>query len=577
MTGETKYWKLVTLLGFGLLAVIIVIFGMETSEPLGRVALFAVLMTVSKLQYVPMNVGTLTMDFGFLYAGVTVLGPITAITLKAVTTYLTQIYLLREDKTPVKYMRASFNAAQFVLSGFLGYGIYKFLWLQRGQFLWWGLPEVIGVLVYFAANNFFIELSVYLHCKKLKEHRLRALFYVAQAYLISFPFGVMASYLYRTKGFYYAIAVLTTGLVVSYIYTLYVKLKEKNRELSALLNSATILVSSLDYEQVLEKIIISIESLVFWDTVCICVNQNSTLVPVMYEGFKDSDLTETKILPSMMLGGQKIFAKDAVIVNRCDKDPEFSRLGNFPKDTKTLMAVPMIINNELLGGIVITSRQPCAYTKRHLHLMSLLSNQSAVAISNAKQYSDTSEMAITDDLTKLYNYRYIYDELRRQWERADYYKEDLSLIIMDIDRFKEYNDAYGHVVGDMILENLSFAIKNSVRNGDIVGRYGGEEFCVILPGTSVEKASAIGERIRKTIEKTPLGMDPLGEPIYITVSAGVATYPKHAANDKELVIKADDALMFGAKRQGRNKVVLYNDKCKPMDISSSEIMSKDGA
>jgi diguanylate cyclase (GGDEF)-like protein len=225
-----------------------------------------------------------------------------------------------------------------------------------------------------------------------------------------------------------------------------------------------------------------------------------------------------------------------------------------------MMVVPLISGSELIGAISLTSSKNFVYTQKHLTLMSILASQAAVAISNARLFDRTAQMAITDGLTKLYNYRYIYDELERQVNRVKYKGGFFSLIIIDVDHFKTINDMYGHLIGDEILQNLAKVLKDNVREKDVVGRYGGEEFAIILPDISSVEAAGIAERIRQVVEKTELSRTVSGKSLYITVSAGVASYPDDALSVDDLVRKADNALLFGAKQDGRNKVVQFKKK-----------------
>lgn len=166
------------------------------------------------------------------------------------------------------------------------------------------------------------------------------------------------------------------------------------------------------------------------------------------------------------------------------------------------------------------------------------------------------EMAITDPLTGLYNYRFFTARLNQEVEKARRYRRQLSLIILDIDNFKDFNDTYGHPAGDNALKEATTVFRDSIRDLDTLARYGGEEFLVLLPETGTDEAYIVAERIRQAVEKHSFMMsDDLPE-MNITVSGGIATYPDHARNAEELLKIADDVL-YQAKNKGRNNI------CRP--------------
>lgn len=175
-----------------------------------------------------------------------------------------------------------------------------------------------------------------------------------------------------------------------------------------------------------------------------------------------------------------------------------------------------------------------------------------------KQLAATENMVITDGLTGLYNYRYL-----RQYLEDDFLSalgEDfiLSIIMMDVDCFKAYNDKYGHLEGDKLLRQLALIFKSSIRENDIAVRYGGEEFVIILPGLDASRAYQIAERIRARIESTEVLADSDLED-QVTVSCGIATYPIHAKTSDELLNMADKAL-YRAKKLSKNTVCIYSDE-----------------
>lgn len=166
---------------------------------------------------------------------------------------------------------------------------------------------------------------------------------------------------------------------------------------------------------------------------------------------------------------------------------------------------------------------------------------------------ELEELAVKDGLTGLFNHRYFYDSLGKEIKRAERYKTDLSLLILDVDDFKHYNDAHGHPEGDILLKKLGEIILETLRNVDITCRHGGEEFSVILPQTGKEVAAVTAERIRRAIQEYKFAFEdsqPLGD---VTVSIGASSFPVDSTAIDNLVKKADDAL-YMAKREGKNRI-----------------------
>ena len=176
-------------------------------------------------------------------------------------------------------------------------------------------------------------------------------------------------------------------------------------------------------------------------------------------------------------------------------------------------------------------------------------------------YEKKSQEAILDGLTRLYNYRYFMQELERESNRANRYKQAFSLFMLDIDKFKNYNDTYGHLAGDRILQTISELIIKNIRNTDTVARYGGEEFVVILPGLKRKEALALAEKLRNIVAEYTFYNEEIKQNCHITISIGVACFPEDNENPSELIKSADKAL-YHAKQTGRNKV------CNVTDIKS---------
>jgi diguanylate cyclase (GGDEF)-like protein len=164
------------------------------------------------------------------------------------------------------------------------------------------------------------------------------------------------------------------------------------------------------------------------------------------------------------------------------------------------------------------------------------------------------QLAITDPVTQLTNHRFFQDQLRLELRKAEDAKQPLSLIIVDVDHFKGFNDRFGHPEGDRLLFKVASFLQDHVKNRGYVSRYGGEEFTVILPGYPLEEARQFANEVRAKFERTSLA-GPTSSPAFVTVSSGLASFPQHGTNAADLIEAADKAL-YQAKRQGRNQVAI---------------------
>jgi diguanylate cyclase (GGDEF)-like protein len=224
-----------------------------------------------------------------------------------------------------------------------------------------------------------------------------------------------------------------------------------------------------------------------------------------------------------------------------------------PEDVKSFMAVSMVSRGKVIGVMEARSTRMGAFLDQDEKIFSILAGSAALAIENALLHQKTQELTVVDDLTGLYNFRYFTRKLIDEVMRAERYKLPLSVIMVDIDWFKRCNDTYGHLFGNRVLQGLAVNIKESVREVDVVCRYGGEEFAVILPQTMKNDAQMIGERIRRKVESNEFLTDGEGSPVKVTVSLGIASFPENGRTSKDLIAKVDQALYL-AKGKGKNLV-----------------------
>ena len=188
--------------------------------------------------------------------------------------------------------------------------------------------------------------------------------------------------------------------------------------------------------------------------------------------------------------------------------------------------------------------------------MKLFAQQAAIAVQNAQLYEERKHQARIDLTTDIYNRRGLFELGRREMDRAQRFSRPLSAIMVDIDHFKRVNDTHGHPVGDLVLIELAQRLKIHLRSIDILSRYGGEEFVILLPETSSDQAAEIAERLRQIIEEKPFTPDGLSIPI--TISQGVSITYGDDPDIKSLIKRADDA-MYLSKKLGRNQVNVISD------------------
>jgi len=218
-----------------------------------------------------------------------------------------------------------------------------------------------------------------------------------------------------------------------------------------------------------------------------------------------------------------------------------------------LCCVPLIVQGKTIGIINLADRSdPENFGDADLELLVAIANQLAVSIENAKLH----ELAITDGLTGLFIHRYFQIKLDDEMKGARRYDTPLSLIILDIDHFKKFNDTFGHQQGDRVLKETARLVRESARGTDLACRYGGEEFAIILPHTTAEQAMIFAERLRKRIAENAMRCEETK--MQVTISIGIAEFPLMASDKISLIKKADQAL-YSCKNKGRNCAQIFSD------------------
>jgi diguanylate cyclase (GGDEF)-like protein len=348
--------------------------------------------------------------------------------------------------------------------------------------------------------------------------------------------------------------------------TLYAESGRKVREFEALYQLGRTMASTFNLQDILSRISQTVTSLLQAQAMSVMLLAQDGRVLSTAAGFNlfDEALQATEAIrqrqgssPSLVCVREKRpvsipdLAADTVYASWLETARE--------KGYQSFLAIPLIAQDRALGCMNLFLTQRHEFTPDEIQLLSTFASQAAISIENARLFEETRQLAITDELTGLANHRQFYHQLAREVRRAQRYRRPLTLLMLDLDFFKGYNDRFGHLAGDQALRETGEVLRRNAREVDILARYGGEEFAIILPETDLKQAVYQAERIRAAVAGHAFrGKDssPEGD---LTVSIGVATLTAELRKIEELVHDADQAL-YRAKAQGRNRIALASNE-----------------
>lgn len=318
---------------------------------------------------------------------------------------------------------------------------------------------------------------------------------------------------------------------------------------------SNIIYSRLDYKEIIDAILEIIErsadchlcSLLFVDE----EKKAGVIVEVKYPATQEEiDNFKLKIIETFnrLTGGRLL--PEQVSVDQTDGGNLIDSSAENRNILSSFHAQLLLAGDKPIGMLAVTNSFPNAFSSEDLRVLSIISRHSSIAINNTLLHKKITELSITDGLTGLYTYRYFNDAMDKEIIRSARYKQPFGLIMIDLDSFKKINDNYGHPQGDEVLKEVAQIFKKICREVDIVTRYGGEEFTIILPETDLEGAFILADRIRMVIKNYAFGTK--DNVISLTASMGVASYPDVAISKLDLIKHVDRAL-YTAKAEGRNK------------------------
>lgn len=328
------------------------------------------------------------------------------------------------------------------------------------------------------------------------------------------------------------------------------KINEKVEVLESLHNLSKAILTTYDVSAILELVV---------EKACLFLNSSCAFILLWN---RKGDVIKTseykvdggKIGKIKNLITPKIFqtvGKETGIITPAQLNP-YVELKEMGMENGTIS--PIKIRERIIGALVLGEKENQEdYTRPDIELIRLFCDLTTISVHNAKLYKRLELQANTDGLTNVWNYRYFKMRIAEEMERAKRYERYLSLVIIDVDHFKEFNDQYGHQKGDMVLKGVTKVLRATKRTSDVLARYGGDEFVVILPETDKEGAKSLVERSVENLQKVKF---PFLNNDKVTISAGLATFPNDADTEKQLLEIADKAL-YKAKGAGRNQFFYY--------------------
>lgn len=330
------------------------------------------------------------------------------------------------------------------------------------------------------------------------------------------------------------------------------ELEKIQAQLESIYDNSRILAAILDVDEVIKAVMQIVNGVLKYPAASLLLKQGET--GFVYRGrvvdevinlrMKPLESSTNELLSRVVNAGSLVRIVDAK--TRDDYTP-------LHPDTRSVMIAPMIVRRQTVGALVAESTSKDVFSERDEKMFSVVARSAAMAIDNSIVHREMEELTVTDDLTRAYNYRYFSSKLSEEQRRAARYHQPLSLIMLDIDHFKNFNDNFGHESGNLILKELAQIIRICVRDTDIFARYGGEEFAIILPQTTLGEAKTIANRIRESVEAARISIANGIPKQSVTVSVGLTSYPENGKSFEEILHLADQAL-YRAKGSGRNAV-----------------------
>jgi len=330
----------------------------------------------------------------------------------------------------------------------------------------------------------------------------------------------------------------------------------ETQKLRDIIEISKVVVSSLNLDEVLEKILLYARELVDVPAGSIALYDQQTATMTLHAATGLSDKFISRASWQVEEGGLTraiLDHRDLFIIEDTSKADFFYNPLAIAEGIQSLIAVPLWMQDSIVGILYLNDFKPRSFDSTACEQLGILVSFASLSIVNARLHEKTLLLASTDGLTGLFNHRQFKRIFSQEMIRSQRYKSELSLIMIDIDNFKRFNDSYGHPCGDKMLIRVAQLLDEVFRDTDMVFRYGGEEFVAILPLSAPVDAVIAAERAREAVASTHILCHDVDHPLAVTISVGVASFP-HDARTGEALLGVADQLMYQAKHLGKNRV-----------------------
>ncbi|MHB9093458.1 MAG: sensor domain-containing diguanylate cyclase [Eubacteriales bacterium] len=552
------YVWLVIFTGYGMLATLL------RQKPLDidlwrEYAVLVVLGVLAEWFVVSLPQGSLSLGFAIVFVSFIRFDTTTTVIVSVVSAFIANSIFSKDGL----FRSTLFNGAQYTFSAVAASAAYYYAGGQLSNKISFIniTPMIVFLLVYFLTNHLLVTMFLWPSFRLQTWTMWRsALKWDCLTYLFAAPIGILMSLIYEKIGMLGAVLLFIPLLTLKYLFRLYINLEMANKELSALYEVAKNMGEDLDLSKTLGLILSETKRVVNYHTGIIYLweEEDNVLMPTAIRSPFAEQLKNIQYPLGEGLVGHVAKTHQPEVVYDSKKDSELRRMPGINQFLRSLLVIPLSMDNKLIGVVVVGKKEPYAFGPKQMQILSSLGGQASVAMANAMLYKRIEKLAITDGLTKVYNHRYFYKRIEEEAERHRRYTTTYSLIMLDLDFFKKFNDKYGHRAGDAALFNVARLLKENTRTLDVVSRYGGEEFAIVLPETDCTSAKFVAERIRQAIHDDYFAISEDQPPVHVTVSIGVSTCPQDTNDVNELIELADKSLYY-SKETGKNMVSLWSE------------------